>query len=117
MKIVITDSSKGHLRSLKVTNRFCLYQLTIERDTDLGMVLTRLSRRGRLTNMKHGLLGPPRDLDLKSNFPLDLSMSIDIQLALLRETRWCKIDFLPFLYKNVFFNIFEQYDRFDLDDQ
>ena len=42
--------------------------------------------------MKYDLLGSPRDLDLRSNFDLDLSRSCYtwFRCVLTRPTRWCQ---------------------------
>ena len=54
----------------------------------VGLVSIRLSLQGASTDVEYGLLGSPRDLDLRSNYDLDLSKSLYmVRRALPRQTR------------------------------
>ena len=64
-QVLISDPSKGHLRSTKVTNSFFLSMSGDWSDLDMEMCL---SRQCASKNMLHDLLGSRRDLDLMSTF-------------------------------------------------
>ena len=62
----------GHPRSPTV---FVPITFVSERDRDVGVVPLCFSHQDASSHMQHDLLGSPRDLDLRSNFNLDLSRS------------------------------------------
>ena len=62
---------RGHMRS----NAFFVYNIWWNRDRSVRLVPKVFSRRDALTDMQHDLSRSRRDLDLRSNFDLDLSRS------------------------------------------
>ena len=73
---------------------------------ELGSCVCHTKAHRMMCNMTYlGQLGSWRDLDLRSNFEVDLSMSSCTYIfrrALKRETRWYKINFLSLSYQNLF---------------
>ena len=88
---------------------------------ELGSCVCHTKAHRMMCNMTClGQLGSWRDLDLRSNFEVDLAYTYVIlyifRRALTRETRWYKINFLPLPYQKLFSKShFEKYHHFDID--
>ena len=67
--------SKGHLRSPKVNNRFLLITFDPKEIETSEWSQFVFSHQDASIHMQYELLGSPRDLDMRSNFDLDLSRS------------------------------------------
>ena len=79
---------KGHLRSSQVirVHKTFFYNNSLQiENIKAKMAPLCLSRRDALTDMQHDILGSTRDLDLRSNFKLDLFRSWCMSF----EPPWC----------------------------
>ena len=75
----------------------------LKRDTDMQLISLCFPRRDASDDMQHALFGWTRDLDLRSNFDLDL---LGVKKHILRrvstrETRWCHCPCSIFLVSKV----------------
>ena len=95
---------KGHQRSLEATNSFFANNSWLKRDRTLGMAFLYLSHQDASTNMQHDLFWSLHDLDLRSNFDLDISRSnhIYFEASLQEEHDDAIADFLSLLVQKIF---------------
>ena len=63
MKFLVSDPSKGQMRSLEVTSLFA-NNMRSKGDRDVELMSMRLSRKDASIDIYYDLLGSPRDLDL-----------------------------------------------------
>ena len=85
-----SDLCKGHwphLEAMSSRKSFFANNFRLKRDTDMGLVSLHFSRRDASDDMQHDLFEWPHDLDLKSNFDLDLSRSKNISFNASRREK------------------------------
>ena len=114
---------KGHMRSsqvIRVHKTFFDNNLLQIKDREATLAPLCLSRRDASTDMQHDILGSSRDLDLRSNFQLDLlrATCVSFEPPWLGEHDAVKIIYLPWVHKKLFgkFHIRKNIDDLDFND-
>ena len=97
-QLLTSDLCKGHLRSSEVTNSFL--SITFDREKiqlwAWSHCVCLVKAHRLICNMTYfDLFGSPRDLDLRSNFPLDLSRSTCICFDASRREKHDGVKIIP----------------------